>query len=650
MVSDSKQFNPETDIASLSGKVFFITGGTAGIGKSSILQLSKHQPAHIYFSGRDSRKAQAVIEEVKSQVPDAPITFIECDLASLQSVKKAADEFVSLSTRLDVLMCNAGVMALPPGLTKDGYEIQFGTNHLGHALLIKSLLPTLIRTAEQPNSDVRVVILSSQAYLTHPTGGIIFKDLHTPQDMAIFGAMTRYSQSKLANLLYAAELARRYPNITSVSIHPGIVKTELMHGASSAMQKLSAVWRMVSPEQGAHNQVWASTCEKSKLVNGAYYEPVGKLTEKCREGKSSQLAERLWDWTEAELKIHLDETIGVYKTVVLKIRGKHSKQNSTHIISTLSPSQLLPTDFCDLSGGLTSATLCLKKGRKPETGDSSGSEQVGKREIGGGERVEKVIQDRTLFTITYAPNTTPMEDYQVRIPICFPPTAQGFLYYHQPGPHAPLAASRLKFRVCDSLRSFHDGQDLRRPSGSIWGVSMWTMLRMGVADALVEQGMIDGRRLDKFRALAIAMHDYLVPQPTTISICYTLGQPFRLTVRHTGSYEARICVAGEDSLAFLRLTSVERLSTAMRRYAPVRGTGHRGDNVEMMVCLDHKPTDTLRPLFLRLAEELPRPYEGFIRKGMVLPYVAIPPRSKRGRIHTIEDALTILLKQHQDGV
>ncbi|KAK7018676.1 short-chain alcohol dehydrogenase [Paramarasmius palmivorus] len=143
------------------------TTGTAGIGKASIHLLSKHHPEHIFFSGRNVQSARSLIEEVKAQVPDVQLTFIECDLASLQSVKKAAQEFLSLSSRLDILMCNAGVMALPPGLTKDGYEIQFGTNHLGHALLIRLLLPTLLRTAET-GSDTRIINLSSQGHAGHP--------------------------------------------------------------------------------------------------------------------------------------------------------------------------------------------------------------------------------------------------------------------------------------------------------------------------------------------------------------------------------------------------------------------------------------------------------------------------------------------------
>lgn len=111
-------------------------------------------------------------------------------------------------------------MNVPPALTPEGYEVHFAVNHIAHALLIKLLLPTLLRTAETPNSDVRIVSLTSQAFSMHPGGGIVFKDLRTTQGSGLMKSL-RYGQSKLANILYAAELARRYGStITAVCISP----------------------------------------------------------------------------------------------------------------------------------------------------------------------------------------------------------------------------------------------------------------------------------------------------------------------------------------------------------------------------------------------------------------------------------------------
>lgn len=203
-----------------------ITAGTAGLGNATIQALAKHSPAHIYFTGRNSKAAQNLIDEVKKANPTASLTFLELDLSSLATIKPALKMFTH--DRLDILMCNAGVMAKPPQLSKDGYEIQFATNHIGHALIIKTLLPILIRTSEQPGSDVRIVCNTSEGWRAHPKGGIQFDRLRTVQEVPLIGQWVRYGQSKLANIVYARELAKRYPGITSASIHPGVISTSLV--------------------------------------------------------------------------------------------------------------------------------------------------------------------------------------------------------------------------------------------------------------------------------------------------------------------------------------------------------------------------------------------------------------------------------------
>lgn len=170
-------------------------------------------------------KADAAIAEIKKVAPNADITYLELDLASLNSVVKAADISKGSSDRLDVLMNNAGIMATPPGLTKEGYEIQLGTNHVGHALLTKLLLPTMERTAEKPETDVRIVNLTSAGHQLAPKGGLVLKDDSTIMDH--YSTWTRYGQSKLANILFTRQLAKRYPKIRSVAIHPGSVATNL---------------------------------------------------------------------------------------------------------------------------------------------------------------------------------------------------------------------------------------------------------------------------------------------------------------------------------------------------------------------------------------------------------------------------------------
>jgi len=302
-------FNPSTDIPSLAGKVIFITGGNAGLGKESALQLAHHNPAHIYISARTESKALKAIEEIQAAVPDCPpITFIQCDLASLPSVQTAAQLFARKEKRLDILMLNAGIMATPPGTTEQGYEIQFGTNHMGHALLTKLLMPTLSQTAGLPNSEVRVISLSSAGHAA--ARGIDFSQLKT--DMASSFTMTRYGQSKLANILFIKELAKQNPNITAVSIHPGIVRTDLYASAQkwSVLGGALGVVRQkmfTSLEDGVKNQLWACTARrgtegKGEIASGEYYTPIAVQGQGSRLANNEKLAEKLWIWTEAELQ------------------------------------------------------------------------------------------------------------------------------------------------------------------------------------------------------------------------------------------------------------------------------------------------------------------------------------------------------------
>lgn len=302
-------FDAAEEIPSLDGKIVLVSGGTAGLGRETIVSLAAHGPSHIYFTGRNQSSANQLIKDVAASAPQVPVSFIKCDLASLESVVKAARELVTKTDRLDIVFANAGVMALPPGLTADGYEIQFGTNHVGHALLVKLLTPLLNSTAEK-TGDVRVVWTTSLAYGITPKGGIAFDKLKTDYADASFiaGSWLRYGQSKLANLLYARMYAKYNPTITSVSIHPGISATNLVSSTSLASRALiyvTSARNMVSPEECAWNQQWAATAPKGdgerQVQSGVYYEPVGIKGKLTGESGNDELAERLWTWTQDEL-------------------------------------------------------------------------------------------------------------------------------------------------------------------------------------------------------------------------------------------------------------------------------------------------------------------------------------------------------------
>ncbi|KAF3343747.1 putative oxidoreductase like protein [Verticillium longisporum] len=300
----SVSFNPDDNIPSLKGKVIFVTGGTSGLGKESILQLAKHNPSAICLGARNLNKARETIKEIQKQVPNAPIQPVEIDLASFSSIAAGAEAFKKDHSRLDILMLNGGVMMPPAATTKDGYEIQFGTNHMGHALLTKLLLPTLLSTAEKPDSDVRVVVLSSGAHNVAPSEGIVWDTLKTKGEGMSAGA--KYGQSKLANILFAKELAKRYPQLTVSSIHPGIVNTNLTSPASnnSLFWKITmkVVYSLIGLDvaKGTLNQLWASVAETVK--SGEYYQPVGIAGKGSKLTENVTLAEGLWKWTEEEIK------------------------------------------------------------------------------------------------------------------------------------------------------------------------------------------------------------------------------------------------------------------------------------------------------------------------------------------------------------
>lgn len=283
------------------------------MGKETVLQLAKHDPKEIFLAARTPSKAEAAIAEIKAAVPSANVSFLQLDLASFASVKKAADAFNGRSDRLDLLINNAGVMMLPWGLTEDKYETQFGTNHMGHALFTKLLMPTLLKTAEQPNSDVRVVDLSSEGHKLYTGPGIIYDQ----PELEEWHTTSRYGHSKLANIYHARELARRYPSITATSIHPGVIFTDLYNTYSSSNIAVKAITiggkvataagLLYDVSGGTKNQLWAATAPKEEVkAKGYYLMPVGKGVSDSwsKLGGDAKKAEELWDWTEAELKKH----------------------------------------------------------------------------------------------------------------------------------------------------------------------------------------------------------------------------------------------------------------------------------------------------------------------------------------------------------
>lgn len=306
--------------------------GNTGLGKETILQLARHNPARIYLAARNERKAENAIRSIKQQLSasesaaaaaaanEVDIQFLQLDLSSFPSISQAAQTFLQHNTRLDILVLNAGVMAEEAVTTPQGHEIQFGTNHVGHFLFTKLLLPTLLQTAHpsppseggeegEGEGDVRVITLTSLASSYTPSNQEYMHLITSPQRLLELTTWQRYAISKAANILFAVELARRYPSITSVSVHPGVVASDLYNGTQAtngiAGALLPAVKLLLfrSVRSGTLNQLWAAAgARKSELVNGAYYTPVGYRNEGNRFVVDAVLAKRVWEWTEKEVE------------------------------------------------------------------------------------------------------------------------------------------------------------------------------------------------------------------------------------------------------------------------------------------------------------------------------------------------------------
>ncbi|KAH7123755.1 hypothetical protein B0J11DRAFT_529807 [Dendryphion nanum] len=257
-----------------SEKTILITGCSSGIGIETAKALLE-TGATLYLTARDLDKAKSALGNI---LDNDRVHLLELNLDSLASVRKCADAFKAQSKQLNILIANAGVMANPEGRTVDGFETQFGTNHLAHFLLIQLLLPTLLKSSS-PDSKSRVVILSSSA---HRLGGVNFDNLSFEGE---YNPWIAYGQSKTANLYTASELDRRFgkQGVHAWSVHPGLIHTGLMKfvgedtfqewGSDPNVGKATK-----NPEQGAATTVWAATA-------AALEEHGGKYLEECQISK-----------------------------------------------------------------------------------------------------------------------------------------------------------------------------------------------------------------------------------------------------------------------------------------------------------------------------------------------------------------------------
>ena len=280
----------------LKGKIIFITGGNAGIGKETALGLVGRN-ATVIMGCRSKKRAEAALSDIRKKEPGANIDFIELDLSNLASVRKCAATFLKKYNRLDILINNAGVMAIPERqLTADGFEMQFGTNHLGHFLLTQLLMEALLRSAPS-----RVINVSAGAGEGYKMG---WGNLQWERNYSAIGA---YRQSKLANILHAKELAAKYPasKIKACSLHPGIIPTDLGRHLTKKWY-MKVLWCHIYPifwlvtkskYTGAQTTIHCAMIDHDQLSNGGYYKD---CREKVLNGESVDplSASRLWSVSE----------------------------------------------------------------------------------------------------------------------------------------------------------------------------------------------------------------------------------------------------------------------------------------------------------------------------------------------------------------
>jgi len=275
----------------LANKTFIVTGANTGIGKITAKELAR-AGAHVLLACRSERKTAAVIEEIRRDVPGAKVEYVHLDLGDLASVRACAEAIAARGTPIHGLVNNAG-LAGQRGLTKDGFEVTFGTNHLGHYLFTRLLLDRLKQAG-----NARIVNVSSKSH--YQASGIDWDVLQQPTRTVT--AMREYAVSKLSNVLFTKELARRLEgsNVTTYAVHPGVVATDVWRRVPGPFRWVIKKF-MITPEEGAQASLRCATAPELANETGRYYDVGGKETTPNRVADDVELAKTLWtrsaEWT-----------------------------------------------------------------------------------------------------------------------------------------------------------------------------------------------------------------------------------------------------------------------------------------------------------------------------------------------------------------
>lgn len=264
-----------------------ITGATSGIGKETALALAQKQH-EIYLLVRNTQKGYRLKDEIAAQTGNKNIFVVKCDLADLQSVREAADELKAKLFAVNVLINNAGGIFGEREMTKDGFEMTFQVNHLGHFLLTMALMPLLEK------GQARVINVSSEA---HKRGKADFDDLTWQQKK--YSAWKAYGMAKLFNLYFTKALAEKYAykGISSFALHPGVVKTEFWSGIGGLLGKLTKLLLspfMITAEEGAQTTIYLAT-EPGVDAKSSQYFIKKKLAKSTVLSWNEANRNKLWD-------------------------------------------------------------------------------------------------------------------------------------------------------------------------------------------------------------------------------------------------------------------------------------------------------------------------------------------------------------------
>ncbi|KZV84369.1 NAD(P)-binding protein [Exidia glandulosa HHB12029] len=291
---------PANDMPDCTGKVFLVTGGNSGIGFETVKELLK-KGGKVYLAARSRSKGEEAITSLEKETGKRAI-FLELDLGNLASVKRSAQTFIDMEPQLNVLINNAGVMACPVEMiTSDGYDLQFGTNVIGHWYFTTLLLPTILATADaNPAEKPRIVNVTSNGHRCHPS--IDYDILRDGPKRHAMSTVKLYGQSKFGNIVVSNELARRYDDkIVSISVHPGGIKTNLQRHYLQLPLGVQN-WMMADPWMGAITQLYAATSPEAADLNGKYLIPYARLGRPNPKADDVRTGTDLWKWLEEQVK------------------------------------------------------------------------------------------------------------------------------------------------------------------------------------------------------------------------------------------------------------------------------------------------------------------------------------------------------------